>query len=167
MKIHEYQGKEILRAYGIPVPRGAVASSPQAARRVAETLGGNRWVVKAQIHAGGRGKGGGIRVAASDAEVEQCATALLGQRLVTPQTSPAGQIVQRVLIEEGCEIGQELYCGLVLDRTLGQPLCLMSPVGGMEIEAVAATSPDKILRESIDVLLGLAPFQARRLVEQL
>ena len=167
MKIHEYQGKEILRAYALPVPRGEVASSPQAARRVAETLGGNRWVVKAQIHAGGRGKGGGIRVAASAAEVEQSAAALLGHHLVTPQTGPEGQIVQRVLVEEGCEIAQELYCGLVIDRQFGQPLCLVSPVGGMEIEAVATTSPDQIFREPIDVLLGLAPFQARRLVEQL
>jgi len=167
MKIHEYQGKEILRAYGLPVPRGEVASSPQAARRVAETLGGNRWVVKAQIHAGGRGKGGGIRVAASAAEVEQSAAALLGHHLVTPQTGPEGQIVQRVLVEEGCEIAQELYCGLVIDRQFGQPLCLVSPVGGMEIEAVATTSPDQIFREPIDVLLGLASFQARRLVEQL
>jgi succinyl-CoA synthetase beta subunit len=167
MKIHEYQGKEILRAYALPVPRGEVASLPQAARRVAETLGGNRWVVKAQIHAGGRGKGGGIRVAASAAEVEQSAAALLGHHLVTPQTGPEGQIVQRVLVEEGCEIAQELYCGLVIDRQFGQPLCLVSPVGGMEIEAVATTSPDQIFREPIDVLLGLAPFQARRLVEQL
>ena len=167
MKIHEYQGKEILRAYQISDPRGAVASSPQAARQVAETLGGNRWMVKAQIHAGGRGKGGGICVAASATEVEQRATALLGHRLVTPQTGPEGQIVQRVLVEEGCEIAQELYCGLVIDRRLGQPLCMVSPVGGMDIEAVATTNPDKILREPINVLLGLAPFQARRLVEQL
>src|SRR5262252_6925351 len=119
MTIHEYQGKEILRAYEIPVPRGAVASSPQAARQVAETLGGNRWMVKAQIHAGGRGKGGGVCVASSAAEVEQRAAALLGHRLVTPQTGPEGQIVQRVLVEEGCEIAQELYCGLVIDRRLG------------------------------------------------
>ena len=167
MNIHEYQGKEILRAYGIPVPRGEVASSPPAARRVAETLGGNRWVVKAQIHAGGRGKAGGIRVVASAAEVEQSAAALLGQQLVTPQTGPEGQSVQRVLVEEGCEIAQELYCGLVLERRRGQPLCIVSAVGGMEIEAVAATNPEKIFREPIDVLLGLAPFQARRLVEQL
>src|SRR2546421_7943473 len=144
MKIHEYQGKEILRAYGIPVPRGEMASSPQAARRVAEMLGGNCWVVKAQIHAGGRGKGGGVCVAASAAEVEQSAAALLGQRLVTAQTGPEGQIVQRVLVEEGCEIAQELYCGIVIDRRLGQPLYIVSPVGGMEIEAVATTSPDKI-----------------------
>ena len=167
MKIHEYQGKDILRAYNVPVPRGNVASSPQEARQVAEALGGNRWVVKAQIHAGGRGKGGGVQVATSTAEVEQSAATLLGQKLVTPQTGPEGRIVQRVLIEEGCDIAQELYCGIVIDRQLGQPVCMVSPVGGMDIEAVAATTPDRIFRESIDVLLGLAPFQARRLVEQL
>jgi succinyl-CoA synthetase beta subunit len=167
MKIHEYQGKEILRAYNVPVPRGHVASSPQEARQAAEALGGNRWVVKAQIHAGGRGKGGGVQVAASTAEVEQIAATLLGQRLVTPQTGPEGRIVQHVLIEEGCDIAQELYCSIVIDRQLGQPVCMVSPVGGMDIEAVAAATPDHIFRESIDVLLGLAPFQARRLVEQL
>jgi succinyl-CoA synthetase beta subunit len=167
MKIHEYQGKEILRAYNVPVPRGNVASSPQEARQVAEALGGNRWVVKAQIHAGGRGKGGGVQVAANTAEVEQSAATLLGQKLVTPQTGPEGQIVQRVLIEEGCDIAQELYCGIVIDRQLGQPVCMVSPVGGMDIEAVAATTPERIFRASIDVLLGLAPYQARGLVERL
>src|SRR5437588_2601363 len=106
MKIHEYQGKEIVRAYNVPVLRGHVVSSPQEARQVAETLGGSRWAVKAQIHAGGRGKGGGVRVAASTAEVEQVAATLLGQRLVTLQTGPEGQRVQRVLIEEGCDIAQ-------------------------------------------------------------
>jgi succinyl-CoA synthetase beta subunit len=167
MKIHEYQGKDILRAYHVPVPHGNVASSPQEARQVAETLGGSRWVVKAQIHAGGRGKGGGVRVATSPVEVEQIAAALLGHRLVTPQTGPDGQVVQRVLVEEGCDIAQELYCGLVIDRQLGQPVCMMSPAGGMDIEVVATTTPDQIFREAIDTLLGLAPFQARRLVEQL
>jgi len=167
MKIHEYQGKDILRAYNVPVPRGNVASSPQEARQAAEALGGNRWVVKAQIHAGGRGKGGGVQVVTSTTEVEQSAATLLGQKLVTPQTGPEGRIVQRVLIEEGCDIDQELYCGIVIDRQLGQPVYMVSPVGGMDIEAVAATTPDRIFRESIDVLLGLAPFQARRLVEQL
>lgn len=167
MKIHEYQGKELLRAYNVPVPRGSVATSPQEALQAAEMLGGSRWVIKAQIHAGGRGKGGGVQVAASTTEVEQVATALLGQKLVTPQTGPEGRIVQRVLIEEGCAIAQELYCGIVIDRQLGQPVCMVSPVGGMDIEAVAAATPDQIFRESIDVLLGLAPFQARRLVGQL
>jgi succinyl-CoA synthetase beta subunit len=167
MKIHEYQGKEILRAYHVPVPRGKVVSLPQEARQVAETLGGNRWVVKAQIHAGGRGKGGGVQVAASSAEVEQIAATLLGQRLVTPQTGPEGRIVQRVLIEEGCDLAQELYCGIVIDRQLGQPVYMVSPVGGMDIEVIAVTTPAQIFRESVDMLLGLAPFQARRLVEQL
>src|SRR5947208_6130841 len=119
MKIHEYQGKEIVRAYNVPVLRGHVASSPQEARQVAETLGGNRWVVKAQIHAGGRGKGGGVQVAASIAEVEQIAATLLGQKLVTPQTGQEGRLVQRVLIEEGCDIAQELYCGIVIERQFG------------------------------------------------
>src|SRR5215510_657205 len=167
MKIHEYQGKDILRAYNVPVPRGHVVSSPQEARQAAEALGGNRWVVKAQIHAGGRGKGGGVQVVTSTTEVEQSAATLLGQKLVTLQTGPEGRMVQRVLIEEGCDIDQELYCGIVIDRQLGQPVYMVSPVGGMDIEAVAATTPDRIFRESIDVLLGLAPFQARRLVEQL
>jgi succinyl-CoA synthetase beta subunit len=167
MKIHEYQGKEILRAYNVPVPRGNVASSPQEARQAAEALGGQHWVVKAQIHAGGRGKGGGVQVATSTADVERVAATLLGQKLVTPQTRPEGQRVQRVLIEEGCDIAQELYCGIVIDRQRGQPVCMVSPVGGMDIEAVAATTPEQIFCESIDVLLGLAPFQTRRLVEQL
>jgi succinyl-CoA synthetase beta subunit len=167
MKIHEYQGKEILRAYNVPVPGGYVASSSQEARQAAEALGGHRWVVKAQIHAGGRGKGGGVQVATSTADVERIAATLLGHKLVTPQTRPEGQIVQRVLIEEGCDIAQELYCGIVIDRQLGQPVCMVSPVGGMDIEAVAATTPEQIFRECIDVLLGLAPFQARRLVGQL
>ena len=167
MKIHEYQGKDILRVYNVPVPRGQIASSPSEARQVAEALGGNRWVVKAQIHAGGRGKGGGVQVATSTAEVEQSTATLLGQKLVTPQTGPEGRIVQRVLIEEGCDIAQELYCSMALDRQLGQSVCMVSPAGGMDIEAVAATTPDRIFRESIDVLLGLAPFQTRRLIEQL
>jgi len=159
MKIHEYQGKEMLRAYNVPVPRGHVASSPQEARQVAETLGGSRWVVKAQIHAGGRGKSGGVHVAANTVEVEQIAVALLGHRLVTPQTGPEGQVVQRVLVEEGCDIAQELYCGLVIDRQLGQPVCMMSPVGGMDIEAVATTTPDQIFREAIDTLSAWRHFR--------
>jgi succinyl-CoA synthetase beta subunit len=167
MKIHEYQGKGILRDYGIPVPRGEVATSPQEARRVAETLGGSTWVVKAQIHAGGRGKGGGIRRASSPQEVEEIATQLLAQRLVTPQTGADGQVVRRVLVEEGCDIAQELYCGLLMDRASAKPVLILSPAGGMDIEEVAATAPEKLFRETIDVLLGLAPFQARRLALQL
>lgn len=167
MRLHEYQGKALLRDYGVPVPRGEVVTAPQDARRVAETLGGQQWVVKAQIHAGGRGKGGGIRLASSPQEVEGMAAQLLGHPLVTPQTGPEGQVVRRVLIEEGCDIAQELYCGLLVDRTVGKPLLMLSPAGGMDIEEVAATTPEKIFREHIDVLLGLAAYQARRLVLQL
>ena len=163
MKIHEYQGKAILRHYAIPVPRGDVAASPQAARCVAEKLGGETWIVKAQIHAGGRGKGGGIRLASQPQEVEEIAAQLLGQPLVTPQTGPQGQVVRRVLVEEGCDIAQELYCGLLVDRATARPVLILSAAGGMEIEEVAATMPEKIFREQIDVLIGLAPFQARRL----
>lgn len=167
MKIHEYQGKAVLREYAVPVPRGEMATTPQAARRAAESLGGSIWVVKAQIHAGGRGKGGGIRIAKSLDEVESLTSQLLGHPLVTPQTGPEGQEVRRVLIEEGCDIDQELYCGLLVDRALGQSVLMLSPAGGMDIEEVAATTPEKIFREHIDVLVGLAPFQARRLAVKL
>jgi succinyl-CoA synthetase beta subunit len=167
MRIHEYQGKALLREYGIPVPRGEVVVSPQEARRVAKTLGGTRWVVKAQIHAGGRGKGGGIRLATNLSEVEEIAAQLLGHRLVTSQTGPQGQEVHRLLVEEGCEIAQELYCSLLVDRAVGQPLVMLSAAGGMDIEEVAATTPDKIFREHIDVLIGLASYQVRRLVLRL
>lgn len=163
MKIHEYQGKDILRASHVPVPRGHVATSAQEARQAAVTLGGQRWVVKAQIHAGGRGKGGGVRLAHSVEEVEHVAAAMLGQPLITAQTSPTGQLVRRVLIEEGCAIAQELYCGFMVDRRLGQPICLLNAAGGMEIEQ----AEDGMLRMPIDVLLGLATFQARHLATQL
>jgi succinyl-CoA synthetase beta subunit len=167
MKIHEYQGKALFRKHGIPVPRGEVATSPVEARRVAEVLGGNRWVVKAQIHAGGRGKSGGIRLVSSPTEVEEFAAQLLGHRLVTPQTGPEGQEVRRVLVEEGCEIAQELYCGLLIDRAVGTPLVMLSAAGGMDIEAVAAATPEKIFHEHIDRLIGFPMFQARRLALKL
>ncbi len=167
MKIHEYQGKAVLHQYAVPVPRGDAATTPQAAREIAASLGGSWWVVKAQIHAGGRGKGGGIRIADSLSEVELLTAELLGHHLVTPQTGPQGQEVRRVLIEEGCDIAQELYCGLLVDRASGRPVLMLSPAGGMDIEEVAATTPEKIFREHIDVLVGLAPFQARRLALQL
>ena len=167
MKIHEYQGKALLREYGIPVPRGEVVTSPQDARRIAETLGGSRWAVKAQIHAGGRGKGGGIRLASSLQEVEEIAAQLLGHRLVTPQTGAEGQEVHRILVEEGCAIAKELYCGVLVDRAVGKPLVMLSAAGGMDIEDVAASTPDKIFREYVDVLIGFASYQARRLVFQL
>jgi succinyl-CoA synthetase beta subunit len=167
LKIHEYQGKAILRQFAVPVPRGEVATTPQAARQVAESLGGSRWVVKAQIHAGGRGKGGGIRIAESLSEVETLTSELLGHRLITPQTGPQGQEVRRVLIEEGCDIDRELYCSLLIDRASGRPVLMLSPSGGMDIEEAAATTPENIFREYIDVLIGLAPFQARRLALKL
>jgi succinyl-CoA synthetase beta subunit len=167
LKIHEYQGKAILRQFAVPVPRGEVATTPQTARQVAESLGGSRWVVKAQIHAGGRGKGGGIRMAESLSEVETLTSELLGHQLITPQTGPQGQEVRRVLIEEGCDIDRELYCSLLIDRASGRPVLMFSPSGGMDIEDVAATTPEKIFREYIDVLIGLAPFQARRLALKL
>jgi succinyl-CoA synthetase beta subunit len=167
MNIHEYQGKAILRNYAIPVPKGEMVISPQAARQVAEALGGSKWVVKAQIHAGGRGKGGGIRVVSSLSEVEEAAAQLLGHRLVTPQTGAEGREVRRLLVEAGCEIARELYCGLLVDRSTAQPVLMLSSAGGMDIEEVAAKTPDKIFRESIDMVVGLAPFQVRRLALQL
>ncbi len=167
MKIHEYQGKAVLRQYAVPVPRGEVATTPQAARQAAASLGGSRWVVKAQIHAGGRGKGGGIRIADSLSEVETLTSEILGHYLVTPQTGPEGQEVRHVLVEEGCDIDQELYCSLLVDRASGRPVLMLSPAGGMDIEEVAATTPENIFREYIDILVGLAPFQARRLALRL
>ncbi len=167
MKIHEYQGKAMLRDYAVSVPRGEVAVSPRDARRVAETLGGHTWMIKAQIHAGGRGKGGGIRRASDLQEVEEIATQLLGHRLITPQTGPEGHEVHYVLVEEGCEIAQEFYCGLLLDRAVAKPVVMLSSAGGMDIEEVATATPEKILREEVDVLVGLASFQARRLALRL
>jgi succinyl-CoA synthetase beta subunit len=167
MNIHEYQGKVLLREYGVAVPRGEVAISPQEARRVAAALGGQRWAVIAQFHAGGRGKGGGIKLASSLQEVVTIAADLLSQRLITPQTGPAGREVRRVLIEEACNITQELYCSILVDRTVGQPVVIVSPAGGMDIEQVAATTPARIFRQHVDIFIGLAAFQARSLVEQL
>ena len=167
MKIHEYQAKNILRNHGVSVPAGSPAGTAGEARRVAGSLGGERWVVKAQIHAGGRGKGGGVRRASSLDEVEQYAGRILGSRLVTPQTGPQGQQVRQVLVEESCDIAQELYCSLFVDRAAGRPAVMLSPAGGMDIEAVAAEHPEKIFRSQIDVLIGLASFQARGLVSGL
>jgi len=167
VKVHEYQAKTILREHGVPVPAGSSASSAAQARQAAQALGGESWVVKAQIHAGGRGKGGGIRRAGSLAEVERQAGRLLGSRLVTPQTGPQGQAVRQVLVEEGCDIAQELYCSLFVDRAAGQPALMLSPAGGMDIETVAVEHPENIFRTPIDVLIGLADFQARGLISKL
>ena len=162
MKIHEYQAKSLLSRFGLPVPRGMVAFTASEARAAAERLGG-RVVVKAQIHAGGRGKGGGVKVVDGADEAEQVAKAMLGMTLVTAQTGPEGRAVGRVLIEEGLDIARELYLGLVIDRALARPVLMASSAGGMEIEQVAAETPELILRETIDSAFGLLPFQARRL----
>ncbi|MGA9115687.1 MAG: ADP-forming succinate--CoA ligase subunit beta [Bacteroidota bacterium] len=163
MKIHEYQGKEILRRFQVAVPRGAVAFSVEEAVRAAETLGGVLWVVKAQIHAGGRGKGGGVKVARSPEEVKQRAGEILGMRLVTHQTGPEGRVVRRLLIEEGVSISRELYVGVTLDRASCRNVVMASTEGGVEIEKVAAETPQKILKEFVDPALGFQQYQARKL----
>ena len=162
MKIHEYQAKEILRQHDVPVPRGKVAFSAEEARAAAEELGG-RVVVKAQIHAGGRGKGGGVKIAENADAAAQLAEQILGMTLVTHQTGRDGQLVKRVLVEETLPIERELYLGVVLDRALGKPVFMASSAGGMEIEQVAADTPELILKETIEPGLGLSVFQARRM----
>lgn len=160
MKIHEYQGKEILKRYGVPVPRGIPCFTVDEAVKAAEQLGGPVWVVKAQIHAGGRGKGGGVKLARSLDEVRQNADAILGMQLVTHQTGPEGQKVRRLLIEEGADIRKELYVGIVIDRQ-SQKICVMaSSEGGMDIEEVAASTPDKIHKVFCDVATGLTDAEA-------
>ena len=162
MKIHEYQAKTLLAAAGVSVPRGEPAFTADEARAAAERLGG-RMVVKAQIHAGGRGKGGGVKLVAGAAEAERAAEAMLGMTLVTAQTGPGGRRVGRLLIEEGLDIERELYVGLVIDRALARPVLMASRAGGMDIEQVAADRPESILKEALDPVAGLLPFQARRL----
>ena len=163
MNIHEYQAKEILRRYKVNVPRGKVASDPAEAEAAAKELGGSVCVVKAQVHAGGRGKGGGIKLAKSPAEAREIAAKMIGMKLVTHQTGPEGKEVRRVLIEEGCDIGRELYLGMVLDRSIGRLTMMASSEGGVEIEEVAAKSPEKVLREEVDPAVGLQAYQARNL----
>jgi succinyl-CoA synthetase beta subunit len=163
MKIHEYQGKEILKKYGVPVPEGGVAFSVDEAVRVAESIGGTVWVVKAQIHAGGRGKGGGVKLARSLDEVRQRASEILGMRLVTHQTGAEGRIVKRLLVEQGMNIARELYVGMTLDRARSQNVVMASTEGGVEIEKVAEESPEKILKVYIHPGMGMQPHQARRL----
>jgi succinyl-CoA synthetase beta subunit len=163
MKIHEYQGKEILKRYGVPVPRGTVAYSPEEARAAAVELGGGTVVVKAQIHAGGRGKGGGVKVVKGPDAAFDTAKAIIGMNLVTHQTGPEGKTVGRVLVEEGLAIARELYLGLVIDRSTQRPVLMVSPDGGVEIEKVAEETPDRIFKALIDPGIGLQPFQARQL----
>src|ERR1017187_7410297 len=166
MKIHEYQAKAILKKYGVAVPRGAMATTVEAAGAAAKELfdaGATGVVVKAQIHAGGRGKGGGVKIAKSLAEARDLAAKILGMNLVTHQTGPEGRIVHRLLIEETLPIARELYLGIVLDRAQGKPVFMASAAGGMEVEGVAAKTPELILKEAFDPGVGLMPFQARKL----
>ena len=160
MKIHEYQGKEILRRFGIPTPRGIPAFSADEAVKAAEALGGGVWVVKAQIHAGGRGKGGGVKLGRSIAEVRELAGQILGMQLITHQTGPRGQTVRRLLIEEGADIQKELYVGMVVDRTTQRVVLMASADGGMDIEEVAAKTPDRIHKVFVDPGKGLADREA-------
>jgi len=162
VKIHEYQAKEILKKFGVAVPKGKVAFTPEEARSVAEELGG-KVVVKAQIHAGGRGKAGGVKLAGSPEEAEKIARELIGKVLVTHQTGPEGKEVRKVLVEETMDIERELYAGVVLDRSRSQLVFMVSTEGGVEIEKVAAETPEKILKEYIDPAVGLLPFQARKM----
>ncbi len=163
MKIHEYQGKELLRKFGVPVPRGIVARTPEEAFQAAKELGTEIVVVKAQIHAGGRGKGGGVKLAKSPEEARDLAEKILGMNLVTHQTGPEGREVRVLLIEEGLPIDKEFYLGIVLDRASGRPVFMASEAGGMDIEEVAAKTPEKILKETVDPAVGFRAFQARKL----
>lgn len=163
MNIHEYQGKEILRKYGVAVPNGKVAFTVEEAVEAAKQLGTEVCVVKAQIHAGGRGKAGGVKVAKNLDEVRTYAGGILGKTLVTHQTGPEGKEVKRLLIEEGCDIKKEYYVGLVLDRSTSRVVLMVSEEGGTEIEEVAEKTPEKIFKEEVDPVIGLMPFQARRI----
>ncbi len=167
MNIHEYQTKELLRGYGVPVPDGRVAHNVDNAATIAEELGGDKWVVKAQIHAGGRGKGGGVKVASSLDEVKQFTDEMIGSNLVTPQTGAQGRLVQRVLVEQACNINKEFYLGMVIDRATQRITVIASASGGMNIEEVARTDPDRVIREPIDPAIGLASFQARKIAAKI
>jgi len=162
MKVHEYQGKEVLARYGVAVPRGRVITAAEQARAAADELGG-RVVVKAQIHAGGRGKGGGVKLAASPDEAVEAARKILGMTLVTKQTGPEGRLVRKVLIEEALPIDRELYLGVVLDRSEGYPAMMASRFGGMSIEEVAASNPAAILKAHFDPDVGMLPYMTRKL----
>jgi len=167
MNIHEYQAKELLSIYGVPIPAGGVAYTEAEAVEVAQRLGGSAWVVKAQIHAGGRGKAGGVKLVKSEAEVAEAAKSLLGKRLVTHQTGPLGRDVKRVYVEAACDIARELYLALSVDRGRGRVTIIAAGEGGMEIEELAARSPEKILKSVIDPAAGLSAFHGRRLAFEL
>src|SRR6266513_5632678 len=163
MKIHEYQAKGLLKKFGVPVPRGIVAHSPEEAYQAAQELACSPVVVKAQIHAGGRGKGGGVKLAKSPEEAREIASQMLGMTLVTHQTGPEGREVKTLLVEEGLPIDKEFYLGITLDRVTGRNVFMASSAGGMDIEKVAAETPKLILKETIDPAVGLRGFQARKL----
>jgi len=163
MKIHEYQAKEILKSYGVPIPKGGVAKTPEEARKIAEGIGEKAIVVKAQIHAGGRGKGGGVKIVSHPKEAEKAAKEILGMTLVTHQTGPTGRLVRQVLVEEGMEIQDELYLGIVIDRSRACPVIMASREGGVEIEKVASESPEKIVKEWVNPVIGLRAFQANKI----
>ena len=167
MNIHEYQTKELLRGYGVSVPDGRVTHNVDNAVAIAEDLGGDSWVVKAQIHAGGRGKGGGVKVASSLDEVRQFTDEMIGMQLVTPQTGAEGRLVQRVLVEQACDIKKEYYLGLVIDRATQRITVIASASGGMNIEEVAKTDPDRVIREAVDPAIGLAGFQCRKIAAKI
>lgn len=163
MKIHEYQAKEILRKYNVAVPNGVLISKKSEAAGAAKKVGTDVVVVKAQIHAGGRGKGGGVKLAKSPKEAEKHSGNILGMTLVTPQTGPEGRLVKKVLIEEGMSIAKELYMGILVDRETSQVLIMASEAGGMEIEEVAAATPEKIIKEAVDPVIGVQPYLARKI----
>jgi succinyl-CoA synthetase beta subunit len=166
MKVHEYQAKQILARFGVTVPRGEVAETPEQARAAAESLGGSV-VVKAQIHAGGRGKAGGVKLAASPDEAQRLGREMLGKKLITAQTGPEGRVVKRLLVEEGLAVERELYLGVALDRAAGRSVFMASSEGGVEIELVAAEHPERILKEAVDPAVGFQAFQARKLAFRL
>ncbi len=162
MKVHEYQAKEVLERYGVRTQRGIVAETPEEAAEAFRSLGGELAVVKAQIHAGGRGKGGGVKLVTSAEDAARVAEALLGKPLVTPQTGPQGQVVRKVFVAEGLDLAREFYVGIALDRRLGVPVLMASAEGGVEIETIAAERPEALLKQPIHPALGLQPYQARR-----
>ncbi len=161
MDIHEYQAKELLSKFGVPIARGGIAYSPEQATYRATEIGGSKWVVKAQIHSGARGKAGGIKVCSTDREIEQAAEAMLGKKLVTNQTGPAGKLVSRLYIEEATDIAKEIYFALVMDRASERIMVVASAAGGMEIEEISANQPDTIIRVQVDPAVGMQQFQAR------
>jgi len=161
MDIHEYQAKELLSKFGVPIPRGGLAYSPEQATYRATEIGGNKWVVKAQIHSGARGKAGGIKVCATDTEIERAAEAMLGKKLATHQTGPNGKLVSRLYIEEATDIAKEIYLAFVMDRATERIMVVASAAGGMEIEEISAKQPDTIIRVSVDPAVGMQQFQAR------